>query len=424
MADIKSNWSLVNHLDCNGEGTLTVLSSSESEHNFEITNYTASDTTGKTHAPWFLGLQDGQVILFDPETKEIVLSDKMPKDAFPAYSYQDPNSNRIWFMNDGDKDSGNDTLNCGDKGSTVTIIDKGNENTPPKHIKTLCVGRGHHVTTFIAPCDSHPKLPKVAYVSNLLDGSICVVGNDPSDNESYLNIIHTINLCDSEKEKDGNIGIPNNAFPHGKQLSQTTGKVYSLNNGYGLVDVIDPTTHEIEKRIPFKGFSNLLLSKCGKFIIGKGADRKSDDEHVLGRLAVMDATTYEIINLAEIADLYPSTYRFNQTGEKLYVTSAATGKDVQKENLNISSLFVYDTSNLPELNLVKSLDVGTSDCGRRPIAFPSDENSKLVFVPNPTDGTLSILDGNTDTVINTIKIADCGGKEFNFSFWQSSIYGA
>ena len=424
MADTKSNWLLVNHLDNKGTGTLTAVSATNADDNFSTVQFSDTQASGKPHAPWFLGVQNQQVILFDPVSKVISFAESMPNDAFPAYSYQDPHSNRIWFMNDGDKDSGNDTLNCGDKGSTVTIIDKGDETTPPKHIKTLCVGRGHHVTTFIAPCENFPDLPKIAYVSNLLDGSISVVGNDPTDNENYLNILQTINLCAPDKEKDGTTDIPNNAFPHGKQFSEITGKVYSLNNGYGLVDVIDPATHTIEHRIPFKGFSNLLLSRCGKYLIGKGADRKSDAAHVLGNLAVIDAKTYEVVTKFNILDLYPSTYRFNLPGDKLYVTSAATGKGEQKDNLSINTLYVYDSSQLPALTLIKTVEVGIADCGRRPIAFPSDINSNLVFIPNPTDGTLSIVDGESDNIIDTLTIANQGGNEFNFSFWQSSIYGA
>ena len=424
MADTPSNWLLVNHLDCNGEGVLTAISGTRGERKTELVNFTSTEASGDAHPPWFLGIKNNQVILLNPETKKISLADKMPTDAFPAYSYQDPNSNRIWFMNDGDKDSGNDTLNCGDKGSTVTIIDRGDENSPPTHIKTLCVGRGHHVTTFISPTSKHPKLPNIAYVSNLLDGSICVVGNDESNSETYLNIIHTINLCEQRKEKDGITDIPNNAFPHGKQFSEITAKVYSLNNGYGLVDVIDPITHEIESRIPFKGYSNLLLSRCGNYIIGKGADRKTDEEHVIGRLAVLDVKTHEIIQICEIPDFYPSTYRFNPSGDKLYVTSAATGKGIQKEHLNITSLFIYDTSNLPKLNLVKELEVGVADCGRRPVAFPTDPASSLAFIPNPSDGTVSIIDGESGELMKTVRISAAGGKEFNFSLWETSIYGA
>ena len=423
MSEVSSNWLLINHLDSDGLGTLTAVTAEGDK--FSTKQLTASVASGKTHAPWFLGLLENQkVILFDPEQKTISIADQIPNDAYPAYSYKDVSNNRIWFMNDGDKENGNDDLNCDGKGSTVTIIDMGDGSSTPQHIKTLCVGSGHHVTTFIEPTSEFPDLPKVAYVSNLLSGSICVVGNDENNSATYLNIIHTINLCETDKEKDGNEGIPNNAFPHGKQLSYHTGKVYSLNNGYGTVAVINPVTHEIENHINLKGCSNLLLSPCGKFLIGKGADRKSNATHVLGRLSVIDVTSNKVLSEEDIKDFYPSTYRFNPDGNKLYVTSAATGKGDQKDNLEINTLYIYDASQLPKLQLIKSITVGNSDCGRRPIAFNTDDSVKRVFIPNPTDATLTILDAESDTVIETVKIADQGGKEFNFSFWQNSIYGA
>jgi len=432
MSEGLNNWLLINHLDSGEQGTLSAITPKGDQ--FITTPLTSSSVSGLTHSPWFLGLlkdtpqKSQNIILFDPESKTITLTDQIPKDAYPAYSYKDAINNRIWFMNDGDKDNGNCELNCNGNGSTVTIIDMGDGKNTPKHLKTLCVGSGHHVTTFIEPTNDFPNLPKVAYVSNLLSGSIHVVGNDESDSENFLNIIDTINLCEPEKEKDGNKGIPNNAFPHGKQISNHTGKVYSLNNGYGTVAVINPETHEIESRIDLKGCSNLLLSPCGKFFIGKGANRKTNEAHVLGRLSVVDVVSQEVLSEEDIEDFYPSTYRFNPEGNKLYVTSAATGKGAQKDNLKINTLYIYDVSHLPKMTLIKTLEVGNADCGRRPIAFningSAKGSAKRVFIPNPTDATLTILDGDNDTIIDTLTIAEHSGNEFNFSFWQSSIYGA
>ncbi len=420
MSEASNEWLLVNHLISNDQNTLQAISA-----DLSTTSLTGAQASGKTHAPWFLGLQKNKkVILFDPENKTINLADQMPTDAFPAYAYKDTLNHRIWFMNDGDKENGNDALNCGTNGSTVTIFDIGNKNTEPKHLKTLCVGRGHHVTTFIEPTTDFPLLPKVAYVSNLLDGSISVIGNDETDPSTYLNIIHTINLCELNKEKSGNTDVPNNAFPHGKQMSLHTGKIYSLNNGYGTVAVIDPTTHTIEARIPLKGCSNILLSPCGKYLVGKGADRKTNEAHVLGRLSIVDAITQQVISEEDIPDFYPSTYRFNADGSKLYVTSATTGKGVQKENLKIDTLYIYDATALPKLSLIKTMNVGNADCGRRPIAFSCDDDKNRVFISNPTDATVTILDAQNDSIIETIKIAEQGGHEFNFSFWQDNVYGA
>ena len=421
MATASNDWKLVNHLDCDGNGVLCTIEADNSKDGFKTNNLTDNQAANKEHAPWFLGLSDDdQVIMFDPVDKQVTTQTKMPKDAFPAYSYKDPESDLIWFMFDGDKEFGNDQLNCGTNGSTVTII---NQKTL-SHVKTLCLGSGHHVTTFLKPTANHPDMPRVVYVSNLLSGSISVIDYDENNASTYLTVISEINLCEPSKEKDNTGDVPNNAFPHGKQYSDVTGKVYSLNNGYGTIAVIEPKTQEIESRINLKGASNLLLSPCGKFIIGKGADRKTNDEHVLGLLTVVDILKESIETELEIKDLYPSTYRFNPQGNKLYVTSAATGKGAQKNNLNIDTLFVYDATKLPSLELLKTVKIGTADCGRRPISFPTNKNLNLVFIPNPSDGTVTIINTVNDEVITTLKISDAPGKEFNFSFWKSDISGA
>ena len=91
--------------------------------------------------PVLIGVsEDHRAVLLDPQTKQIRLQTAFPADAFPAHIYSDPQSNRDWFMNDGEKESGNDTLNCGDKGSSVTVIENSN-STRAKFLKTICVGR-------------------------------------------------------------------------------------------------------------------------------------------------------------------------------------------------------------------------------------------------------------------------------------------
>src|SRR3569832_1825342 len=83
--------------------------------------------------------EDGRVILLDPRSKQIRFETRFPADAFPAHIYQDPQSTRAWFMNDGDKETGNDTLNCGDRGSSVTVIDH-IDSSRAQFVKTICVG--------------------------------------------------------------------------------------------------------------------------------------------------------------------------------------------------------------------------------------------------------------------------------------------
>ena len=424
MANTSKHWTLVCHCDHGGTGTATLITPDGAGF-ASMTLDTAGPSGGHgMRQPRFLGVGEKNLaVVLEPETRELMTRPELFDDAFPAYAYRDRENGLVWFMNDGDKKTGNDDLNCGDRGSTVAVIR--NEGAGGKLIKIICVGRGHHVTTFTAPTPDRPDMPRRAFVSNLIDGSITVLGNDPNDTESYLNVIDTINLCEADKEESGEASIPNNAFPHGKEFSPATGKIYSLSNGYGTVAVIDPVTNTIEDRIELKKSSNLLLSPDGRYLVGKGADRKSDPEHVLGRLSVIDLAQRKVVASLDIPDVYPSVYRFSPDGSRLYVTTAATGKGTQRDNLDLTSLLVYDAGALPELKLLKTVSLGKADCGRRPIAFYAPAGKPVyTFVPNPTDGTMSILNGDSDDVVDTVRISDGPIDEVNFSFWRGDIYGA
>jgi DNA-binding beta-propeller fold protein YncE len=375
--------------------------------------------------PVLIGLDAANALLMmDAVSKRVTRQQRLPKDAVPTYAYVDPATATYWMVNDGDKDNGVDVLNCGNSGSPLIVV-KGLGNTQAAEVlKTICLGRGHHVTVFVAPSPESPQVPQRAFASNLLDGTISVIGNDPANSKTYLKPITTINLADPRHEDGTGDAVPNHAFPHGMAFSPLTGKVYNMNNGYGTVAVIDPVTGTVETTVAMKVSSNLLLSPNGRFLIGKGADRKSDAEHVIGRLSIMDAVNNTLAGTLELPDIYPSVYRFSGDGGKLYVTTAATGKGQQKDNLKLDALLVFDTSALPAIRLIKEVRVGRADCGRRPIAFiDQGERGVRVFVPNSSDGTLSILDGADDTVLETVKLGKPELAEINFSFWTGLSYG-
>src|SRR3569832_349597 len=125
-----------------------------------------------------------------------------------------PARSRAWVMNDGDKETGNDTLYCGDRGSSVTVIDH-IDSSRAQFVKTICVGRGHHQAAFTFPSPQAPQVPRRAYISSHNDGTVSVIGNDPNEVASYLQAIATINHCEPAKEEGGEMVVPNKAFPHG-----------------------------------------------------------------------------------------------------------------------------------------------------------------------------------------------------------------
>jgi len=418
MSTTAQTWSLVCHLLGDGKGSVAIINGDG--YTVKILESGPASGAEPSRCPLFLGLDDNdRPVVMTAEDRAVSTPDSLPADAFPIYSYREPKTGYVWFVSDGEKKTGNDELNCG-SGSPIIIFDR-DDSGKAELVKLICMGRGHHVITFTEPSEQQPQVPSRAFVSNLLDGSVCVVNNDSND-AGYLQVIDTINMCEPDKEEGGQMVIPNNAFPHGQVYSNHTGKVYSFNNGYATVAVIDPVSCAIESRIDMKLSSNLLLSPDERFLIGKGADRKSDDEHVVGRLSVIDIDEAKVVTTLVLPDIYPSVYRFSADGTRLYVTTAATGKGVQHDNLIIDSLLVYDASALPELKLLREVKVGRADCGRRPIAF--DDQGEYVFIPNPTDASVTIISAADDSVIDTIRIGDGPADEINFSFWRGGVYGA
>lgn len=354
--------------------------------------------------PILIGLtEDHRAILLDPKSKKIQLKDALPKDTFPAHIYSDPRSRRDWFMNDGDKETGNDTLNCGDGGSSVTVVEN-TGSTQAHWLKTICVGRGHHQATFAFPSPAAPRVPQRAYISNLKDGTISVIGNDPADAATYLRVVATINLCEPEREEGaGGLTVPNNAFPHGLAYSPMTGKLYNLNNGYGTVAVIDPLSNTIEACIDFKGHSNLFASPDGRYLIGRGADRKSDPKHLIGKLSVLDAAAKAVVARLDLPDVYISKYYFNPEGTKLYLTTAGSGSPEQLANLKADVLLVFDMTALPKLKLLKEVKVGSVGT----IAFlTGNGRTQRMFCSDSEAGALVVLDAERDTVAETIAVTE------------------
>jgi hypothetical protein len=418
------DWSFACHLTAGERGNLVVVQRAAGKISVSEVPSAPASGLDEPRRPVLIGL-DGErrALVMDPVSKQVSRLAALPADAVPAYAYIDADAGLYWMVNDGDEETGVNTVQCGSGGSPIIAV-QADAAQGARLLKTLCIGRGHHVTIFTAPSARAPQVPRRIFSSNLLDGTLTVIGNDSADAKAYLNVIGVINLCDAAREDGKRDAIPNNAFPHGMAYSPLTGKVYNMNNGYGTVAVIDPITLNIEATVGMKTSSNLLISPDGRFLIGKGADRKADPEHVIGRLSVMDGVANSLAKVIDLPDVYPSVYRFSADGRKLYVTTAATGKGRQKENLKLDSLLVFDSSALPELRLIKEVKVGRADCGRRPIAFITDRDGGWTFVPNPSDGTLSILAGADDSVVETVTLGPANLTEINFSFWKGLSYGA
>ena len=386
-------------------GAISIVSRSAGETTVQPLTVLPESGLDKAAKPVLVGVTGQRdVVVLDPRTKALSLLPGLPGDGFPAHVYSDPSSNRDWFMNDGDKETGNDVLNCGDNGSSVTVVEN-TASADARFLATICVGRGHHQANFTFPSDTAPDVPATAYISNLKDGTLTAIGNDPANPDTYLKVIATINLCELDKEEGMTApAVPNHAFPHGLVYSKVTGKLYNLNNGYGTIAVIDPRTNTIESRVSAKGFSNLFASPCGRYVFCRGADRKSDPDHVVAKLAVMDAATLEVLDSVDLADIYISKYFFNPEGGKLYLTTSTSGSPEQQANLKHDALLVFDLGALPRLQLTREVRLGTP-AGTLDFVVKAGR-TELVLSSNSDEGAVAVICGRTEEVLEKIPVTD------------------
>jgi len=356
----------------------------------------------KNLKPVFIGVTaQKQAVIMDPKSKQISVQSDFPCDAFAAHDYPEPNSHRVWFMNDGDKETGNDTLNCGDQGSSVTVIENAGHDTA-HWIGTVCVGRGHHQALFVKPSADDADALKRVYISNLVDGSISIIDNDPADNTTCLSNIGTINLFNAQSDDAGQ-SQPNKAFPHGLCYSHISKKLYCLCNGYGDIAVIDPASLQLERRIAFTGHSNLFATPDGRFLIGRGADRKSDDEHVMAFISVYDVENDVVCDRMNLPDIYISKYFFSPQGETLYLTTAVSGNDVQQQHLRSDALLVFDMKAMPTLHLLAELRLG-APAGTLDFAV-NDNGIEAVFVATAETGSIAVIDGEHH-LVDSIRVCE------------------
>jgi len=77
---------------------------------------------------------------------------------------------------------------------------------------------------------------------------------------------------------------------------------------------------------------------------------------------------------------------------------------LNKKNAKTDIIQVYDTSALPNMPLLTEIKVGQAQCGSRSadILMQQDGRAPYVFVTNPTDGSVSVIDATSNTVIETV----------------------
>ena len=341
----------------------------------------------------------------------------LPAGTRPVHSYRDANDGEvIWSMNDGNDaagaTSGDDLVNCSTQtGGSVTVMHNshlGPGATPPRVLRTICVlADGHKVTAF----SSGAGVPKRAFVSSEVGGEIAVI-DDQEGSPTYLQMIHRIDLCKPTKETCNNESLtalttpftPNGSGPHGIRWSKLTKKVYSIQEGYGEIAEIDPTTFEITKTFDLAGtpYTGYGISPDGRFILLRG---ETTNPQAI-KLGVIDlsATNSVIANL-NIPELDgtsngsfttgSASFKFSPDVKRLYlIVGNSSSATVTKKD----RLFAFDSSTLsatpPALTLLPNGEISLLQTGRHSmdvLAQGAGEAKFVVVSNNGAPGSVSII---------------------------------
>ncbi len=383
----------------------------------------AGDMAASTHNHVFVNVTNANLVAaIDPVGNTAVLKKMIGVGQRPVHIYREnPDGTRMWVLNDGASGTGIDTITpaCNSTStSSVTVIqnhDEGGDEggNAGEVLATICVGKGHHKAAFSYPTSDAPTVPLRTFISNIMDGTIHVIDNDP-DSTDYLKVIAKIDLCDSNHETtpcDADIATPNGSGPHGMYYSSVSGLIYNNNETYGTETIIDPVTNTIVDTDPSDadidsldiGFAGAThITPGGEFILVRGTDR-SDPNHVVGKLSIID-TADNSVTLIDLQDINIGDMKFTPDGHKLYVAVALTGTTAQKANQKDNVVLVYDASALPALPLIKEITVGKTAAGRSLTIQDHDGEAAHIFVTNRADGTVSVVDAADDEEIDKIQV--------------------
>ena len=139
-------------------------------------------------------------------------------------------------------------------------------------------------------------------------------------------------------------------------------------------------------------------------MIGRGADRKSDPDHVIAKMAVLDVNNNEVLDQIDLQDIYISKYFFNPEGDKLYLTTSSSGSEQQQANLKTDAVLVFDLSALPKLELTAELRLG-APAGTLDFLAPGGK-TELVFASTAANGGMTLIDSDSSEVVETLSVVE------------------
>ena len=400
--------------------------------NTEFGNVALGDMQFSDGNWFFLNLAaSNQVATIDPLTGATPIHEaNLTTGTRPVHLYRDSNDGEvIWIMNDGDNAGGtstpgDDLVNCAAQGGgSVTAVHNshlGPGGTPPTVLGTTCLlADGHKVAAF----SSGIGVPKRAFVSSEDAGEIAVIDDDEAS-PTYRDMIARIDLCQTAKEAAPcdseqltpitTAFTPNASAPHGIRWSKLTQKVYSIQEGYGEIAEIDPTTFVVTPIFALAGspYTSFGISPDGRFLLLRGQTTAPQAT----KLGVIDlgngGLRTDFTTIPALDGTVPGSFKFSPDGKRFYILAgnSALGTVTKKDRL-----FAFDSSTLtaatPALTLLReiplvatgahSFDVLAQTPTGAPVGTPGE--AKYIVVSNGIDNSLSIINATDNQIKQTVQ---------------------
>jgi hypothetical protein len=311
----------------------------------------------------------------------------------------------------------------------VTILHNshlGPGGNPPTVEKTLCLlAKGHKVAAFPPPTATHAALPRRAFVSSEISGEIAVIDNEPGSPTKW-EMIGRVDLCNPLKETcDDESATPlttaftaNNSHPHGIRWSKLTGKVYSIQEGYGQIAEIDPVTLASTIVIDLAGtpYTSYGITPDGRFLLLRGQTTAPDPQAT--KLGVLDLSVTPAVRtdftIAELDGTSPGSFKFSPDGKRFYILAGNTATSTKKDRL-----FAFDASTLtaatPALTLLKEISLVATGGHSLDVLVQGAGKATYMVVSNSTDNSVSIINATDNLIKQTVTVGPTPGGVMVYS---------
>ncbi|EPG73035.1 hypothetical protein LEP1GSC058_4012 [Leptospira fainei serovar Hurstbridge str. BUT 6] len=326
----------------------------------------------------------------------------------PVEVVVDPNNtDHHWTMNNGNA-SGIDSILCSSEANpNVSSISVVHDDPDPVIIAyihaSICLGKGAHKVAF------QTVSPFLALVTNQSDNTVSVIDDD-SNSPTFLGS-PGINPPDTNGAILRTITV--GTSPLNIAYSSFMNLFYVYNTGAGTISVIDPNGNAGTGALlgssltVGSGYTVMKTDVTGRYLILSGTDITTSGSLAYGILRVLDLAdpTGATFGFIRVPKAGFSDFQQSPDGKRLFVASAVSGTSTQIASINSNAFYIFESSYLLNPNLVRTATVGLSDQPYRTFSINAMGGSvKNLFVPNFSDGTVTIIDGMSYNPLTTVLV--------------------